>query len=120
MASASIKKIALYGLAAILSVLAARASAADTEPYFVEYRAYKAAMASGALETATAHGLAAWKSAEEALGDHRLTAILAYNYGQLVVFKAPEQAAAPLRRASELSRAGLAELPQDALRLYLN
>lgn len=120
MTRASIRAIiAIPALAAALFVPAARAEpAAEPEPYLVEYRAYNAALESGDTETAAAHGLAAWRAAEQALGDHRLTGILAYNYGRLVVFRATERATEPLRRASELQGAGLVELPQDTLRLY--
>jgi hypothetical protein len=120
MASASISRIAFFGLAASLSMVAARASAADAEPYRAEYRAYDAAMEAGDEETAARHGLAAWKAAEQALGDHRLTGILAYNYGRLIILTATEQALAPLRRASALQRAGVVELAPDTLRLYLS
>jgi hypothetical protein len=120
MTSASIRIITVPALTAALSVLAAYASATNTKAYLVEYQAYTAALASGDNETAEIHGLAAWKAAEESLGDHRLTGILAFNYGRLIIFKATEKAAVPLRRASELQQTGLVELPQGALRLYLS
>lgn len=110
--------ISILALAAAALPLAASARAAEPEPYLVEYRAYNAALQAGDATEAATHGLAAWQAAEQALGDHRLTGILAYNYGRLLIFSATEEAAAPLRRASELQQSGVAELPQDALRLY--
>lgn len=101
-------------------MLAATASAADAEPYLVEYRAYIAALGSGDGEAAVRHGLAAWKAAEKALGNHRLTGVLAYNYGRLVTFSASDAAAAPLHRARELADMGVADLPDAALQLYLS
>lgn len=117
--SASIRIIAVSVLLAALPVLAASASAADDEPYLVEYRAYNAALESGDREAAATHGLAAWQAAEESLGNHRLTGILAYNYGRLMTFSASDEAAASLRRARELADLGVADLPEPALQLYL-
>lgn len=103
----------------LLTVGAAPPSAAeDPEPYLVEYRAYNAALASGATEAAARHARAAWEAAEQSLGDHRLTAILAYNYGRLVVFSDAGQAHAALERASQLGEAGIADLAPGELRLY--
>ena len=119
MTSASKKKFAPLALLAALSVPGLPASAGQAEPYLTEYLAYDAALQAGNNEAAAAHGLAAWEAADEALGDHRLTGILAYNYGRLIVLDATQEAAVPLRRASALQQAGLVELPPDALRLYL-
>lgn len=106
--------IAAIGLA--LSVLGGAAQAAD---YVVEYRAYNEALAGGDHAAAARHALAAWKAAEEALGDHKTTAVLAYNYGQLVLFENPEAALPALTRAKDLLEAGLVELPREDLNVSI-
>jgi len=92
------------------------AAAAD---YAEEYRQYNEALAAGEQDAATVHGFAAWKGAEAALGDHRTTAILAYNYGQQVLFEAPSEALPALQRAKELLDSGVAALPVEDLDVYL-
>lgn len=119
MTSALVRILTASALLAALFVPGTPASAGETEPYLTEYLAYDAALQAGDNQAAADHGLAAWKAAEQVLGDHRLTGILAYNYGRLIVLDATEKAAAPLRRASALQQSGLVELPADALRLYL-
>lgn len=111
------KRIILpIGAALLAFSFALPVAAAD---YAEEYRQYNEALAAGDQEAATVHALAAWKGAEAALGDHRTTAILAYNYGQQVLFEAPSEALPALKRAKELQDAGVAALPVDDLRLYL-
>lgn len=87
--------------------------------YVEEYRQYNEALAAGDTEAAGAHALAAWKAAESALGDHKTTAVLAYNYGQLMLFATPEAALPALQRAQDLQDAGIAELPVADLNVYL-
>lgn len=92
---------------------------ADDKTYVAEFKAYQAAINSGDKDKALSHGLAAWQAAESELGDDRLTAILAYNYGQLAIYADPAKANAALSRAKELADAGLAELPMTDLELFL-
>lgn len=105
--------------ALILLVPGSPATAADPPGYLVEYRAYNAALGSGDTAAAVQHGRAAWQEAETELGDDRLTAILAYNYGKLVVFDDPAKAIAPLERAHSLMTSGVADFAADELGLYM-
>lgn len=106
---------------ALALLLAARsASSTEEEPYLVEYRAYNEALAAGDGHAAVTHALAAWQAAENALGDHKLTAILAYNYGRLILFDDSENARTSLRRARELHEAGVADLSANEVLLYSN
>ena len=108
------------GLALLLLALltAGEPARAADEQYLVEYRAYNSALEAGDSEAAARHARAAWEAAEAALGDHRLTAILAFNYGRLIVFGDAEQALAPLHRARALHEAGVAELPAGTVQVY--
>ena len=117
------KEIGFIGLiAACITVVAAgffsQASAADPD-YLVEYKLHSEALANGDNAAAAEHGKAAWEAAEAALGDHKLTATLAFNYGRLIALSDPTTARAPLRRAQELLDAGIGELPQSEVRAYL-
>lgn len=112
-------KLLVSGLAALclLVVEASRPAAAQT--YLDDYKVYNAALENGDVEAAARHGYAAWQAAEAELGDDGLTAILAYNYGQLVLFSDAGNAAKALRRAETLRADGVADLPESELRLYL-
>ena len=95
------------------------AQAQDDPVYLSEYKAYLQAIEAGDSEAAERHGYTAWQVAEEALGDNQLTGILAFNYGQLVIFTNTESALAALKRAKALHDAGFVELPSDDLNLFL-
>jgi TonB family protein len=120
MTRASAKAPACPSILAIVALLvaAAGAAAAPEEQYLIEYRAYSAAMADGDGTVAATHARAAWQSAEAELGAHRLTAILAYNYGRLIALTDAETALVPLLRARALHDAGFADLPPEQVRLY--
>ncbi len=92
---------------------------ADDKTYMAEYQLYSQALQDGDVATAEKHGLAAWSAAEDELGDHELTAVLAYNYGQLVLFTNTENAVKALRRANTLQNRGHGSLPAEELQLYL-
>jgi hypothetical protein len=94
------------------------AASADAEPYVAEYHASRAALSSGDREAAKTHALRAWRSAEDQLGDHRLTAILAYNYGRLVLLDEPKRSDEALTRAAALQAGGIADLDASELRFY--
>jgi TonB family protein len=107
----------IAAIALALSVMGG--GAARAADYLAEYRAYDEALAGGDHAAAARHALAAWKAAEEALGDHKTTGVLAYNYGQLVLFENPEAALPALARAKDLLEAGYAELPRADLDVYI-
>ncbi len=109
----------LWGMAATICVTFAAPAYGQSGDYREEYKRYNEAMQSGDLEAAAAHGRAAWQAAEAELGDDGLTGILAYNYGQFVLFSDSEEALAALKRAETLRAAGIADLPADELRLYI-
>lgn len=101
-----------------LLLLAAAPRAEPPEPYLVEYRAYSAAVDAGDTAGAIEHGRAAWQAAEQALGDHRRTAILAYNYGRLIVFTDTTKALEPLERSLALAKAGIENFPLREVSVY--
>jgi hypothetical protein len=113
-------KSAWGALFVLLAAMAGAApAAAQDKTYLEEYRAYTAALEAGDKEAAARHGYAAWQAAETELGEHELTAVLAYNYGQLVLFSDTQRAAEALKRASAIHQAGIAALPETELQLYL-
>ena len=93
---------------------------AQAQTYADEYQAYLKSLERLDQEGAAEHAYAAWRDAEKQLGDHELTAVLAYNYGQLVLFDDPATALKALKRTRALLEDGVAaELPQKALQLYI-
>ena len=92
---------------------------AQKNAYLDEYNAYNAALDAGDQAAAARHGYAAWQAAEKELGDHELTAVLAYNYGQLLLYSDTAAALRALKRASALQQNGVADLPEAELALYL-
>jgi tetratricopeptide (TPR) repeat protein len=104
---------------AVVAVGAFSQAVAETPDYLVEYKLHTEALANGDRAAAAEHGKAAWEAAEAALGDNKLTATLAFNYGRLIALSDPATARAPLRRAQELLDAGIAELPKSEVRAYL-
>ncbi len=117
------KKTGLRWLARVFAIATLNAALvltpAHAQTYLEEFDAYNQALKFGDQESAAEHGYAAWQAAEAELGDHKLTAILAYNYGQLVLYTETEKALVALKRADALAQAGLAELPSPELKLYI-
>jgi len=109
-----------FAIAAMLALAAAPACAFSAPTaYLAEYRLYNEALARGDQAAAVAHSLAAWKAAEESLGDHKTTAVLAYNYGQETVFDDAAAALPAFERARALQDAGVADLPREDLAMFL-
>ena len=105
---------------AMMTLWSANFSAiAQDKVYLAEYKLYNQALAAGDFEAVTTHGYAAWQDAEKTLGDHKLKAVLAYNYGSHVLFSDTPSALPALERADELQQAGIGELPAEELELYL-
>lgn len=94
------------------------AAVGDDQLYVVEYQASRAALNSGDEAAVADHALRAWQSTEQLLGDDRLTAILAYNYGHLVLLSDPQSAHEAMSRAVALQQAGLGDLDDSELNLY--
>ncbi len=109
----------ILAIAVSVGLLATASNAQETATYQSEYSAYNQAVENGDREAAERHGRAAWQLAEETLGDHQVTGVLAFNYGQLVIFSNAEDARAALRRAKKLREDGLVELPEIDLDLFL-
>ena len=103
----------------ISGALVSAAVAQEPPTYQSEYNAYNQAVENGDRDAAERHGRAAWQLAEETLGDHQVTGILAFNYGQLVIFSNAKDARTALRRANKLREAGLVDLPEMDLNLFL-
>jgi hypothetical protein len=103
-----------------LVLAAGSASNADDERYRTEYRSFTEALAAGDRDAATSHAHAAWQAAETELGDHRTTAILAFNYGRLVVFRHADNPLVPLRRAASLQASGTGDLSVTELQIYID
>jgi len=107
-------------IAAVLFVSTGSFSAnAQPGDYAAEYKAYNDAIAKGDNAAASSHAHAAWQAAEEKLGDHKTTAVLAYNYGQYVLFDDTAAALPALERAKALQDAGVAALPVADLDVFL-
>ncbi|HXI86286.1 MAG TPA: energy transducer TonB [Parvularculaceae bacterium] len=106
-------------LSVFLSVLFIAAASAATATYKAEFDQYVRALDKGDDRAAAEHGKAAWLAAEKELGDNGVTAILAYNYGKLVIFNNPTEAQGALKRAKQLQDAGVADLPTSELAVYL-
>lgn len=103
----------------ISGLLIGSSIAQETATYQSEYSAFTQAIENGDREGAERHGRAAWQLAEETLGDHQLTGVLAFNYGQLVLFTDAKEARTALQRADQLQRAGFVNLPKEDLQLFL-
>ena len=88
--------------------------------HLAEMLRYETALESGDRKTAELHAYAAWRAAEAELGDHRLTSILAFNYGREVAMSDPALAIGPLQRAQTLVDAGYAGPPEVLVALYLH
>jgi hypothetical protein len=85
--------------------------------YREEYKSYQAALAAGDVAAAAVHAKNAWRDAEQALRDHKDTAILAYNYGQAVAATDPAAAAMAFDRALHLTEIRVASLDEKDVRL---
>lgn len=86
------------------------AAAAQDDEIMAQFDAYNAAMAEGRTDDAVAAGTAAWRGAEEAWGDSRETAVLAYNISSLLVrLGRSEEALEPAARSLALAEAGVAQ-----------
>ncbi len=73
-------------------------SAQAQSEHVAHYQAYHAALDNGDLTTAIDEAEKAWRAAEQNLGDHQTTAVLAYNVANLVYFTHPQKAVEPLNR----------------------
>jgi len=71
--------------------------------YKVDYRSYNQALETGNIAAAIEYGRTAWRAAEGELGDNDLTAILAYNYSNLIYVSDPQAAIEPLERVIALT-----------------
>lgn len=71
--------------------------------YRSEFAAYRQALKDGDYVKAAKHGEAAWRAAEKELGDTKTTAILAFNYAELVVTREPAKSVEPYARARAIS-----------------
>ncbi|GJL95277.1 MAG: hypothetical protein DHS20C05_16820 [Hyphococcus sp.] len=92
---------------------------AQDPTYLAEYKLYSAALQDGD-DTATArHARNAWQAAEQELGDHQTTGVLAFNYGQFALFTNTRDAGEALRRANQLRTLGISELPAATLQMMI-
>lgn len=85
--------------------------------YKSEYKLYNEAFAAGDIARAAQHGEAAWRAAEDELGDHAITAILAYNYGRLMAAYAPAKALEAYERALAITQMGIGSLDAQELQI---
>ena len=88
---------------AMIGVWLIATGAAAEPPHETHYRAYVEALAAGDRDLAIAEAEAAWRAAEALLGDDETTAILAYNYADLIYNTRPEDAIEPIRRVIALT-----------------
>lgn len=96
-------------LGAIMFALLAGVAAAHAD-YRSEYKQYAEAFNAGDTEGAVAHAEAAWRAAEEELGDHPTTAILALNFANIISPYAPGRALEAYERALAITRMGMGSL----------
>ncbi|MEO1656823.1 MAG: hypothetical protein AAFR65_03805 [Pseudomonadota bacterium] len=92
----------------MISVVASLALtlAAPQEGWVASYQAYDAAMAANDREAAELHAREAWEAASQTLPPSENRALLAQNYGDLIVVSNPAAAVAPLEDAVELAGLG--------------
>lgn len=94
----------LRGCCKVLVVWIAIITAAQAQSdHVAHYKAYSEALEQGDLAAADEHAEQAWRAAEGTLGDHQTTAILAYNFANLVYYSRPGSAREPLTRVIELT-----------------
>lgn len=86
--------------AMLLAMLAAGPALADHRS---EYKAYMTALDAGDHAEAARRGEAAWRAAEVELGESPATAILAFNYAELIVVAEPAKAIEPYARVKEIA-----------------
>jgi len=103
-----LRRISFLTLFAILfSVLPGGAAPAYAQnEHAGHYKAYNEALDSGDLPAAADHAQAAWRAAEREMGDNQTTAILAYNFANLIYYSRPADAIAPLNRVIALTGEG--------------
>ena len=66
--------------------------------HVAHYQAYNTALEQGDMTTAIDQAEKAWRAAEENLGNNPTTAVLAYNFANLIYYSQPEAAVEPLNR----------------------
>lgn len=103
----------------ILTVLCAAAASGAAADYKSEYKLYAAAMNEGDVDAAIRHSEEAWKQGESEIGDNRTTAILAYNFANLVYEIDPARAIPAFERTLGLIDRALSELDVNDVRLAL-
>lgn len=108
-----LKRIAAVAIAAVIFVAPASAD------YKIAYKAYMAALDISDLAAAMRHGEAAWRAAETELGDHATTAVLAFNFANLVADFQPTKAGEAYARALAITEAGIGALAAPDLRVRL-
>ena len=80
------KQFIKSALSVIIAIGMSNIAAAETPPEVAEsYQSYKSAVLSLNQEKAEQSALAAWKAAEESLGDARVTGDLAQNYADIAI-----------------------------------
>jgi len=105
-------------VAALIFTIPHSANAQDV--YVEHFKAYQAAQAAGDTTTARIEAEAAWKSAEAELGDSKLTAILAYNFGSMMTLEDPQASIKPLKRAKAIGPLAGGDVPLKVVDAYLD
>ncbi len=96
--------------------LSAQPALAD---YKADYKSYLAALEAGDLAAAAEAGERAWRAAETELGDHKTTAILAFNFANTVAAQNPAKAIEAYERALALVDRGVSDLSQGEVEIAL-
>jgi len=107
-------------ISAFALALAMPSVASAQKSYVQHFKAYQAAQAAGDAATARSEAEAAWNSAEAELGDNKLTAILAYNYGSMMVLENPKDSVKPLKRAKDIGALAGGDVPMNVVEAYLD
>ncbi len=92
--------------------------AAPSARHIAEAALYERALERGDKEAAETHAYAAWRAAETELGDHRRTAVLAFNYGREIAMSDATLARGVLARSRDLVEAGYDGPAMAMLDLY--
>ncbi len=100
----------LFSVCLLIAFVTPNASAKLPDEIMEPYKAYRAALKAKDKKKAKINALKAWEAAEKALGDHKTTGDLAYNYGSIGPdgseknpYKNYEKRAEAIERAIELS-----------------
>lgn len=87
--------------------------------YRSDYKAYLAALDAGDTSAAAEAGERAWRAAASELGDHKTTAVLAFNFANIVAAQDPPKAIEAYERVLALIERGVSDLSKNEVEIAL-